>query len=242
MKKILLIFSFILLVVFNTDAGHFIQKFTSAVSADCDEYFTGANTDDVDGNTDFDAESDPGSEGWIISNEYRIYAATVGNDTYVTESSGCMSSATELTIKFKIKFEDITNVASGTDDLQIIELRNSAQTAAQRAKIWTSSNNIDNYYVQRGPSDEDGNTVTMIGLAADIWYDAYFYAYIHASNGTVAMKIGSWAESNTGLDDTSGYTNLDMLQFGAPTQDWGDGSTDTYIYFDDFEIYFSDER
>jgi hypothetical protein len=83
----------------------------------------------------------------------------------------------------------------------------------------------------------------MSGLAADTWYDCYWYALKHASVGGVAFKCGVWDESNSGFDDdTSGLAGVGYIYFGVTNGDWGDGVTDTNVRFDDFEVYFSDQR
>ena len=49
-------------------------------------------------------------------------------------------------------------------------------------------------------------------------------------------------KTSTGADDNSADNGVSTIRFGAAqAHEWGDGSTDTFVYFNDFEVYLSDQ-
>jgi len=243
MKKLILSILFILCLSFQASAWNPMVVVSGGGSTppDCSEDFAAGDTGDVASATDFDSETDGDSKLDIYSNELRFYADTPATYGSVNET-GCLSNSTEFTIKFTIRFEDITSVGDGNDTLPVVQVRDSDSNVAVFQILTDESGNIFRYRACRGDVTECGPEVTMTGLAADTDYPAYFYYKEDATIGEVAGKIGSWDEDSTGNDDNSADDGVSYVRFGCTeNHGLGGGATDTYIYFDDFEIYSGDQ-
>lgn len=213
------------------------------VSPDCSETFTisGGDKDDVDGNSMFDLETDASSRLVINDTDdvlkYSAEDTTVG---YVRETS-CFSNAAEVTIKFKIRFDDITGVDDGTSYVKVAITETSGSSTLGQLRIICASGNVAAFRVHDAVEGW-GDEVTMTGVAADTWYDAYLYTKDDASAGGSAAKIGAWTESTSGLATDTSAHDIDQFALGGFECGWGDGETDTHIDFDNVEVYTSDQR
>lgn len=219
---------------------------TPSGSPDCSEPFTTGDTGSVADNTGFEAEYDPNSKLSIASNQMVADVGTNNQVSYVTETSCTADSDTELSIKFKITFDDILDVDNGTSYCEIIDLFDDANAQVQaRVRIDCSSGDITSYRVifSYAGGTSTSSSVTMTGLAADTQYDGIFYWKKNASTGGASIKIGAWDASATAFNqDNSSLNGGGTIKFGAIDHYWGDGTTDTNIRFDDFEVYMSDQR
>ena len=247
MKKLILALLFIACMSFQASAlGPMMMLsgggfFCDSSTADCCEDFDTADTGDVDANTNFDSETDANNHLDISSNKMRFHASVTGETADARETT-CFSSDTEVTIKFILRFEDIVDVDNTSDIVWIVRLRDSDSQVAKLVLRTDADGDIDSYYCARGNSVEETADVTMTGIAADTDYVAYLYYKEDAVNGEVSCKIGGWAEVSTGSDDNSVDDGIAFLGVGASgVTEWGDGATDTYIIFNNLEIYKSDQ-
>ena len=104
-------------------------------SADCYEFFDTSDTGDVDGNTEFDSEVDDSSKVSIVSGELVLDVGTPSTAMYVIESTCVSDSDTELTIKGKIKFDDVTGVDDGIGYIVPVVIYDDADAQVQMALV-----------------------------------------------------------------------------------------------------------
>lgn len=238
---------FVLIIAMPSDAGYYYGK---ADPLDCSEYFPAGDTGDVDGNSNFDSETDPGSDLAIVSNAMQLECDGAA-DEYVIESDCIADSDTEQTIKFKIRFSDITDVDAAGGTFYTLDLRDDAALQRQaRFRFSTDgSRDISTYEVvlyKQGLATENSSSVTMTGLAANTWYDVVCYYKFDASAGGASMKVGAWAATDTGFNDDNddagnNLTGSGQHRLGAAGSAWGDSRSFT-IDWDDYEVYKSDQR
>jgi len=254
MRKLILISILIILLITSPClAGGIQDKHRAVIAAmsaggvppDCSETFTTGDTDDVDGNSSFDAESDSASLLQITSGKLRANVGTNGQNSYVSETSCLADSDTEYTIKGTIEFEDIVDIDDFNSTNIIVNIKpDSVIGDSAYVYLAASGGDIYSYYVVLiTAGSETGNTVVMSGLAADTAYDFVLYYKKDASVGEAYFKIGAWDASTTGgNDDNSSIAGGGTFRIGAVVHYWGDGTTDTFIKYDDFEYYKSDQR
>ena len=250
MKKIFLLLWLLIGIASLSDAQTINvivgQPLVTGATPLCSETFTTGDTGSVAANSSFELEDDTYNKLDIYSNYLRFSADTAGGTGagWVTDTSGCVSGETEITIKFKFMLTDITSIHSGGASLQFCRFNDSDTTVAVFYCNTAASGDFTGYRAYRGNLAEAGNAVTGGGLAADTWYDGYIYYVESATTGGVELKIGSLAVSNTGFNDDNsaddGLTGGIIL--GARVNDWGSGATDTFVCFDDWEVYSGDQR
>lgn len=219
-------------------------------SPDFTEDFNTSDTGDVASNTNFGFESDANSELDIYSNELRYYASTSGRSGYVMDTA-TYDNAAEVTATFEVQFEDISAIDDGSSSTIYHRFRNNDGSAiVAQVRFVASGGDLAVYRVCRGDGTECDD-VTWTGVAADTKYYCYFYAKVNASTGGAALRCdtdsdisdSSWAEATTGFnDDNSADLGIGRLDAGCSYNGWGDGSTDTYIYGDNYQAYAGDQR
>ena len=214
-----------------------------AVAPDCSEYFPAGDNGDVAGNSNFDAETDVNTKLSIASNEMVFDAGTSSQVGYVIETSCVADSDLEYTIKFTIEADDILDVDDGTSYMQILTIRSDGTEEQAYVRIKCVDGDITTYTstLNYDGGAIDGNVVTMTGLAADTSYQCYAYFKKNATTGEFSFKIGAWAESTSGAQDNDGKEGGGTIRLGGIDHYWGDGATDTFLKFDNFEVYKSDQ-
>ena len=190
----------------------------------------------------FNSETDASSKLAIASN-----AITMSCDTENTTAYAVISgiSAPEVTLKGRIKFSHATSVAGSVKRLDIARFFDASNNILGWGQIYgDTSGNISNYSPVRGNFTESGSSsnFTSPSLATDTWYDFYIYYRRDATVGGITFKIGTWAETSTGLNDNTDTADVSYIRFGAPTQQWGAGTNDCTVSYDSIEVWKSDAR
>jgi len=216
---------------------------SAACSATYTEPFTTANTDDVDGNTMFDAELDNSADVNVLDNELTLFAETYATNFYIAEQT--LSDVSELTIKFTVEFSDITGVDNGTSVYTFMRLEANGSEDQVDIIFQASGGNFSTalakFYYDGG--DVSTSTIDMSGFSIDTSYDFVLYWIKDASAGGVSLKIGAGAAVTTGFnEDNSGKDGVGDIKIGGISNFWGDGTDDMTFTVDDFEIYLCDAR
>ena len=215
------------------------SAFCDSSTADCCEDFDIPDTSDLLTDTNFDADSG-GIRLDIYGYELRYDAQTTAAD-YVKETT-CLSSPTEITIKFTVEFEDVVDIDNVDDRLRVLNIWDS-DTEVAYFQFQTDAGGDLLYYRCYGVTTATtSNTITMTGVAADTKYTVYVY-YLEGASGEVSCIVnpGTWAEATTGAINNAADDGITKAYLGVLVAEWGDGGTDTFVYFDNFEIFLGDE-
>ena len=219
------------------------QNAAAACSATYTEPFTTANTDDVDGNTMFDAEYDFNSICNILDNELTLLIETNSTLVYLKEEGP--DNVSEITVKYTIEFSDVAGIDDGTSILRHIKLEDNSGVDQAYIVFQASGGNLSTAY---GTLIHDGgsvntSTIDISGLAVDTKCDVVIYWKKDASAGGLSLKVGAAAAVDTGFNEDNHLKDgVGSVFIGATEHYWGDGANDTTMTVDDFEIYLCDAR
>jgi hypothetical protein len=99
-------------------------------------------------------------------------------------------------------------------------------------------------YLYYGSGTGSGNSVILTSIQPDIWYDFWFHARKSATTGGASCKLGSWGISAIAYNkDNSAKNGFGTIRMGGGSSvKWGDGTTDTFVRMDDFEVFKRDAR
>jgi hypothetical protein len=221
-------------------------------SPDCGpETFTvsGGDEDDVDGYSIFDTELDGESDLFIYDTDDVLRALIDNTTNMMVRDNDCFDDATDVTIKFKVRWDDITAIDDGGGNNHALLIETSGYSTEVSGVFSTSGGDLASYRVYAPDAGGLGSQVTMTGVAANTWYYCWLYAKNNASTGGASFRCCAddacstgWSESNLDWDDDTSGWDLDWVKFGPGDVAWGDGTDDCNMDYDDYEVYLSDQR
>lgn len=178
-----------------------------------------------------------------ITGNALVYTGDSTTTALVRETTHADTAIT--TIKFPVKFSNITGVHTGTAGNTIVKVFNDAGTLAAYMTIKTnSSGNITSYQcsvLNNAGTVSSTSEITMTGIVAATTYDAYLYLKSDASAGGVACKVGAWTEAATAYDKANNERGNGRYDFGATETYWA-GTTPYTMTFDQVTLYSGDAR
>lgn len=227
------------------DDEAFLQAVTSGAVAGAPTPLFSDNFDRGDSATvggSWDAENDGSAKISILSNALS-YSGNAASGAYVSEN-GSFSNQNSSTLKFKIKFSNVTGVHTTTASNIVAKIfTDSGGIAGWMTLSTDGSGNIASYAcaLKTNGGFEYGASQTITGLTTDTYLDAYIYHVSSATVGGASCKIGASTASSTAFSFANDTNPNGQFYIGATEQYWA-GTTPYTMTIDDVAIYAGDQR